>query len=70
MTVSETWIWNEGQRSRMQAVEMSYLRGACGLNRMNSESNENAYGKFGMSVKGEVMRCGMVEVVKQHLQVV
>ncbi len=41
--VSETWTWNEGQRSRIQAVEMSYLRGACGLNRMDSESNERVF---------------------------
>ncbi len=45
---SETWTWNEGQGSRIQAVEMSYLRGACGLNRMDGKSvNE----KFGMSFK-------------------
>ncbi len=31
--VSETWTWNEGQRCRIQAAEMSYLRGACGLNK-------------------------------------
>ncbi len=24
---SETWAWNESQRSRVQAVEISYLRG-------------------------------------------
>ncbi len=25
---------------------MSYLRGGCGVNRMDGESNENVYGKF------------------------
>ncbi len=34
---SETWAWNESQRSRVQAVEMSYLRSACGVNRMVGE---------------------------------
>ncbi len=64
MYVSETWTWNEGQRSRTQAVEMSYLRGACGLNRMDSQSTESVYGKFCMSFKSEGMNCGVVEVVK------
>ena len=63
---SETWVWNEGQRSRIQAVEMSYLRGACSLSRMDGESNESVYGRFGMSVKGEGMNCGVVEVVKRN----
>ena len=46
---SETWMWNEGQRSRIQAVEMSYLRGACSLSRMDAcESNESVHGRFGM----------------------
>ncbi len=44
---------------------MSYLRGACGLNRMDSESNVSVYGKFGMSVKSEGMNCGVMEVVKR-----
>ncbi len=42
--VSEKWTWNEGQRPRIQALEMSYLRGAYGLNRMDGESNESVYG--------------------------
>ncbi len=31
---------NERQRSRIQAAEMSYLRGACGVQRMDGESND------------------------------
>jgi len=31
---------------------------------MDGESNESVYGRFGMSVKGEGMNCGVVEVVK------
>ncbi len=42
---SKTWTQNEGQRSRIQAVEMIYLKDACGLNRMDGESNESMYGK-------------------------
>ncbi len=33
MYVSKTWAWNESQRSRVQAVEMSYLRSACGVSK-------------------------------------
>ncbi len=44
---SETRAWNESQRSRVQAVEMSYLRSACGV-RMDGMSNESVYEHFGM----------------------
>ncbi len=30
---SENWTWNGAQQSRVCAVEMSYLRGACGVSR-------------------------------------
>ncbi len=43
---SETWAWNESQRSRVQAVEMSYLRSACGVSRKAGMSNENVYEHF------------------------
>ncbi len=43
---------------------MSYLRGGCGVNRMDGESNENVYRKFGMSNRGKGMSCGVVEMVK------
>ncbi len=65
---SGIWAWNEGQISRIQAVEMSYLRGACGLNRLDGESNESMCGKFDMSFKR--VNCGMMEVVKRNTQVV
>ncbi len=62
---SETWMWNQSQKSKIQAIEMSYLRGGCGVNRMDGESNENIYRKFGMSSRGEGMSCGVVEMVKR-----
>ncbi len=43
---------------------MSYLRGACGLNRMDGEISERVYGKSDMSVKGEGLHCGVVGLVK------
>ncbi len=42
-------MWNAAQRSQIRAVEMSYMRGACGMSRWNRESNEDTYGRFGMS---------------------
>ncbi len=37
---SKTWAWNESQRSRVHAVEIIYLRSACGVSRMDGMSNE------------------------------
>ncbi len=65
---SETWVWNQSQRSKIQAVEMSYLRGGCGVNRMDGESNENVCRKFGMSSRGEGMSCGVVMVKRSTLR--
>ncbi len=50
---SETWAWNESQRSRVQAAEISYLRSACGVSRMNGMSNESVHKHFGMCHVGE-----------------
>ncbi len=46
---SKTWTWNTAQQSRMKAVEMSYMQGACNVSRWDRESNEDMYGRFGMS---------------------
>ncbi len=37
---SENWTWNGAQQSRVCAVEMSYLREACGVSRWDGLSNE------------------------------
>ncbi len=63
---SMTWVWNERQRSRIQAVEMSYLRSAWEVQKMDGESNESVYNRSGMSSKGEGMKCGVVEGVKHN----
>ncbi len=39
----------------MRAVEMSYLRGACGVNRWDGLSNASVYDRCGMRKRG----CGM-----------
>ncbi len=64
---SETWAWNESQRSRVHAVEMSYLRSACGVSRMDGMSNESVYDRFGMCHVGEGKKCGVVEEVKRQM---
>ncbi len=56
---SETWAWNESQGSRVQAVEMSYLRSACGLSRMDGMRNESVYERFGMCHMGRRTGHGM-----------
>ncbi len=63
---SETWAWNESQKTRVQAVKMSYLRSACGVSRMDGMSNESVYEHFGMCHRGEGKKCGVVEKVKQQ----
>ncbi len=38
-----------GAASRVHAVEMSYLRGACGVSRWDGLSNESVYERCSMS---------------------
>ncbi len=57
---SETWTVNATQQSRIQAVEMCYMQGACGVSRWDGESNEDTYGRFGMSEAAVGMECGVV----------
>ncbi len=49
---SEMWTWNRSQQSRVCAVEMSYLRGACGM----------------MMWEARVMKACMKDVVWETLQ--
>ncbi len=63
---SETWTRNENQRSRLQAVEMSYLKSTCGVRRMDGMSNESVYEHFGMCHRGEGKKCGVVKEVKRQ----
>ncbi len=63
---SETWAWNESQRPGVQAEEMSYLRSACGVSRMDGMSNESVYECFGMCHGCEGKKCGVVEKVKRQ----
>lgn len=61
---------NEGEKSRIQAVHMSYQRGVCGVNRNNGGNNERLYERFDMSNDGEEMNCRMRRGSNAELQVV
>ncbi len=60
----ETWTWNAAQQSQIQAMEMSYMQGACGVSKWDEESYEDTYWRFGMSEASLGMDCEVVEWVK------
>ncbi len=62
----KTWAWNKNQISRVQAVEMSYLRSACGASRMDGLSNERVHECFGVCYVGDGKKCGVVEEMNRH----
>ncbi len=61
----ENWTWNRAQQSSGRAVEMSYLRGACGVSRWDGLNNESMYERCGMRGRGSGVECGVVEWVKR-----
>ncbi len=61
---SENWTWNGAQQLRVRAVEMSYLRGTCGVSKWDGLSNESVYERRGMKGHGSKVVCGVVEWVK------
>ncbi len=63
---SETWTWNRAQQSRVRPVEMSYLRGACGVTRWDGESNESMYERCEMGSQANGVNCGVVEWLKRN----
>ncbi len=63
---SETWMWNRAQQSRVGAVEMSYLRGACGVTRWDGVSNKSVYESCGMGSRANGVNSGVVEWVKRN----
>ncbi len=62
---SDNWTWSRAQQSRVRAVEMSYLRGACGVNRWDGVINENVYKRCGMRGRGSGVGCSVVEWVNK-----
>ncbi len=63
---SENWTWTGAQQSRVCAVEMNYLRGACGVSRWDGLSNRSVYERCGVRERGSGMGCGVVEWVKRN----
>ncbi len=61
----ENWIGNGAQQSRVRAVEISHLRGACGVRRWDGLSNESVYERCGMRGRGSGVGCGVMEWVKK-----
>ena len=64
---SETWTWNRAQQSRVHAVEISYLRGACGVTRWEGDSNKSVYESCSMRPCANVVKCDVVEWVKRNM---
>ncbi len=64
---SENWTWNGAQQSKVRDVEMSYLRGACGVSRWDGLSNESVNERCGMRGRGSGVGCGVVEWVKRSI---
>ncbi len=50
----------------MRAVEMKYLRGACGITRWDCESNESMYVEYGIGTEEGGVNYGMVKWVKKR----
>ncbi len=57
----KNWTWNGVQQSRVCAVKMSYLRGACGVSRWDGMSNESVYERCGIRRRGSGVGCGVVD---------
>lgn len=51
---------------RVQAVEKSYPTGACGVNRMDSKSNESVKGRFSLACLVRERRIENVSGKTQH----
>ncbi len=47
-------------------MEMSYLRGTCGVTRLDGESKERKYEICGMGHQANGVNCGMVEWAKRN----
>ncbi len=49
-----------------RAVEISYVRGACGVTRWDGESNESVHERCGTGSQANGVKCGVVEWVKRN----
>ncbi len=47
-------------------MEISYLRGACGVTKWDGENNESVYERCGMGSRANGVNCGVEELVKRN----
>ena len=64
MYALKTWTYNREQQLRLCAVEMRYLRGACGVTMWESENNEKVYDECSMG--SYEVKCGVMEWIKRN----
>ncbi len=62
---SENWTGNGAQQPRVRAVDLNYLRGACGVSRLDGLGNESVYERCGIRERGSGVGCRVVEWVKR-----
>lgn len=58
----EIWTRNGKQSSKINVGEISYLRGASSVNRMDSKRNESVYRRLGMSSNAEGRNYGVMKL--------
>ncbi len=63
---SETWTLSRSQQYRVTAVEISYLRGACGETRWEGEDNGSVYKRSETRTRANGVMCLEVEWVKRN----
>ncbi len=57
---------DRAKQSRVRALEISYLRGPCGVTRWEGESNESVSERCSMGACANGVKCGVVEWVKRN----
>ncbi len=62
---SENWTRNGVQQSAVRAVEISYLRGACGVGRWDGLSNKSVHKRCGVRGYGSGLGCSVMEWLKR-----
>ncbi len=65
---SKNWTWNGAQQSKLHAVEMSYLRGVCGMSRWDGLNNKSVYERCRMRGHESGVGWGVVACVKRSAQ--
>ncbi len=59
------YIYFRQLADKIMPIEMSHIRGTCGVSGWDGKSNESMYEQFGMAVTANGVECGVVEWVKR-----